>query len=181
MTPGAQTGVNMQDASTPAQVLPLNGRMENTAWAPLLHMGSLSPVVILNLLNYYQCPHERVTSSDDWPILGNFCDVLDPVPSEAANFGSYQVWSADGCLHSLHRGVPIIHCLLLVALVMSYGYNQAQLSQTPLLKELIPPLMFPGAICFVKIILLLASHTCVTENDTKYDCIFPLIYLKETI
>lgn len=61
------------------------------------------------------------------------------------------------------------------------GYDQAQLAQTPLLPELTPPLLFPGTICFIKFILLLVSHICVTEGDTKYGYIFPLTYLKETV
>lgn len=81
--------------------------------------------------------------------------------------------------YTRESSIPVTHCFLLVALIKSSWLSTAGLNTSCARTQ--SSFVLSRSICFIKsILLLLASHICVTEYNTKYGYIFPLTYLKET-
>lgn len=82
--------------------------------------------------------------------------------------------------YTKESSIPVTHCFLFGALVMNSRSGTAGPNTSLARTHSSSPVSRDG-IFIIKSILLLASHICVTEDDTKYGCIFLLAYLKVTV
>lgn len=161
------------------QIYPIQllGSVENTAWNQSLHMRSPSPTVIFNLLKYYNNMREQ-QSLMIGQVLATF--VIQSFGKqqtlEGIRSGQHMKVSTS---YTRESSIPVTDCFLLVALVKSSWLSTAGLNTSRARTH--SSFLVSRPICFIKsILLILASHICVTEYNTKYGYIFPLTYLKET-